>query len=90
MNERYHISYCKCWHNIEEEKPPEGLPVLVLEKWGCEDPDAWTTEVAYYCDGGFWNLSYDSNLGVMRKNFYGVHPEYWAQYIIPDPKELKE
>ena len=79
----------KYWQSVKDDPPPEGEPVLVLEKHYSEDPDYWTTEVAYFCDDAFWNLEYDPNLGIMRKNFYGQHPEYWAQYIVPSPKELK-
>ena len=77
------------WKSFKEFKPSTGQDVLVLHMNGEKDPDFWTTEVAYYCDGGFYYLEYDPNLGIMRKQFMTEPVDYWTQYLIPDMSELK-
>ena len=78
----------KNWHKVKEFPPVEGSAVLVLLKWK-EDPESWTTEIAYYCDHGFYYLELDKMMGVLKKTYLDVPVEYWAKYIVPDTAELK-
>ena len=88
--EQYEAENRKHWYKVEDNPPAEGQCVVVLHQYSSNDPDCWTTEIAYYCDEAFWNMEYDPNLGVMRKNYVGKDPEYWSNYIIHDPSELKD
>lgn len=74
----------KYWHNVKEDPPMEGKPVLILQTWG--EPKDYTTDIAYFCDGAFYYLELDPRLGVLRKTYVNEKVEYWADYIIP-PKE---
>ncbi|MBP5565053.1 MAG: hypothetical protein J6X45_04965 [Lachnospiraceae bacterium] len=62
------------WNNVKTNPPAEGVPVIVFSKA--------TPTIAYYCDGGFYNLKYDPHLGILRKEYIGT-PSYWANYITP-------
>ena len=60
------------WKHVKTEPPAEGTAVLV---------SSTTTDVAYYCDGEFYYLEYDPNLGVLRKQY--VNASLWTEI----PKE---
>ena len=79
----------KCWFSVKTDPPAEGKAVLVLFKNGEEDTSFWTAEIAYYSDGGFYQLKPDNTLGVLRKIYVTEPVEYWAKYIIPDWNEVK-
>lgn len=74
----------KYWYNVKEQPPYEGSPLLILMQNGEKDTDFWTTDIAYYCDGGWYKLDYDKNLGILRKVFVTEPVEYWAKYMEPD------
>lgn len=80
----------KHWISIKERTPTEGMPVVILDKNGEGDPDFWTTDIAYCCDGEFYTLELDPNLGVLRKMHVNYPVEYWSKYISWDITEIKE
>ena len=80
----------KSWFNVKTKTPAEGMPVVILQMNGVYDPEAWTTDIAYFCDGSFYNLQLDPILGVLRKEHVSEPVEYWTQYITPCAAELKE
>lgn len=80
----------KKWKSVKDNTPPEGMPILILDHGSTNDPDFWVTDIAYYCDGGFYNLQLDPRLGVLRKEFVKEPVKYWAHYIVPSPAEIKE
>ncbi len=72
------------WTDINTTTPPEGIPVLILFT---EQSDAYASDVAYFCDGSFYNLKLDPNLGVLRKEHVNNAVKYWT--TIPPVIDLK-
>lgn len=78
------------WHDLNKDKPSEGQCVVILHTNGNLDPDAWYTDIAYYCDGSFYCLELDPHLGVLRKEHINEKIRYWSTYIHYDVAEVKE
>lgn len=55
------------------EPPEEGIPVKIYCVGGCE--------VAYFCDGEFYNLRLDPRLGILRKEHVDKKVLCW-EYIL--------
>ena len=76
----YEAQNRKRWKRVKETPPAEGAAVVILLTHGEQDSDFWTTEIAYYCDGQFYNLEYDPHLGILRKQHVSEPVEYWATW----------
>lgn len=79
----------KHWHNVKEDPPVEGVPIVGLFMNGLNDPDAWVTDIVYYCDGMFYKLDIDPRLGILRKEYISDKVDYWSHYLAWDTCELK-
>jgi len=88
--EQYEAENRKRWHSVKDNPPVNGQCVVVLFMNGERDTDFWTTDIGYYCDGCFYKLEYDPNLGVLRKIYVTEPVEYWSNYITYSPSELKD
>ena len=80
----------KRWFKVSEKKPYEGIAIMILDRHGYLDSDCWDPEVAYYCDGEFYQLEYDDVLRVLRKKRVNDNVEYWASVWYPPMDEIKE
>lgn len=79
----------KHWQSIKTAKPAEGVPVVVLYTDNTLPVNAWLSDIAYYCDGGFYQLKLDKNLGVLRKCYVEKRIDYWSDYMVFDTTEIK-
>lgn len=61
------------WHNVKTDPPVEGKAVVIYYNN--------TTDIAYYCDNGFYKLTYDDILGVLRKSYVTDKVTYWSNYL---------
>ena len=86
--EQYEAENRKHWYKLSDRKPYAGKPVAVLFMNNELDPQFWTTDIAYYCDGDFYCLEYDPHLGVLRKQFVSEPIEYWSEYYTFSADEL--
>ena len=71
------------WNDLKKTLPREGQQVAVLCKNGEKDSQFWYSSIACYCDGDFYTLDYDPNLGVLRKNHYFGDVDMWAEPMVP-------
>ena len=78
----------KRWHSVKDNPPANGQCVVVLFMNGECDTDFWTTDIAYYCNGGFYCLEYDSTLGILRKTYVTEPVEYWSSYCTFGVEEI--
>lgn len=78
----------KHWHKVKDDPPANGQAVVILLTNGEKDPDLWPASIAYYCDGGFYCLEYDDNLGVLRKVYIKEEVEYWSDYCTFSTDEI--
>lgn len=84
----YEAENRKRWHNVKDNPPADGQCVVVLFTNDTNDTDFWTTQIAYYCDGGFYCLEYDPTLGVLRKQYISEPVEYWSSYYTFSVEEI--
>ena len=66
----------KNWYNFNSYKPERGKPVVV-------QLSGYKTDIAYYCDG-WYKLSYDPYLDILRKTYISEPITYWAEYDTKD------
>ena len=88
-NGEYEAENRRTWFSLKEHPPSNGKPVVVLHMNGELDPDFWTMDIAYFCNGEFYNLEYDPHLDILRKVFVTEPVEYWAEIVYPCRCELK-
>ena len=84
----YEAENRKRWHSVKDNPPANGQCVVALHMNGTNDTDFWTTQIAYYCDGGFYCLEYDPTLGVLRKVYISEPVEYWSNYYTFSVEEI--
>ena len=65
-------------YDLNTKKPDVGEAVLVEYSSETENGTVWNKEVAFYCDGNFYTLRYDENLGVLRKHFISDPVTSWS------------
>jgi len=61
------------------EKLENGTAVLVEYSYETENGTVWNKEVAFYCNGEFYTLRYDDNLGVLRKCYIKEPVLSWTE-----------
>jgi hypothetical protein len=68
------------WKNVKENPPVNGEYVAVRLHSNLPS-DKQNIDVACYCNGDFYKLTYDPHLDVLRKTFYDEKVDFWTELM---------